>query len=356
MKSDVKKSMIAFSILIGVLISWARFAEALEPRLLWEKKLPFKTDDIRMATRSGDIILYSQEARQIILYDKSGNKRFHWGPRIDRQPMGVSISYDGDIISFVTAWTEDYIEKKKIDTAKLGWDKRVHYVTRNGKELWNRQISGTTYLSPNGKMVAIGPSAGEGKDLTLLDSQGKISWKYTSREAQNIAFSPDSDYISFLNEGGLNLLDKTGRVLWTRDEVKGSLTEGANSIITDKRVYDKQGNVILEMNDVISFDGSKLTVIYPDKVQVLSWPDKTVLREYSFITRGGVDVSYNDRILAVSGKVSTSLSNLFVFDTATNTSWDTRMEPNFYFFLSYYGNYLLVVSTNSNKLLFYEIQ
>ena len=181
--------------LIISIIGWALEAEALQPRLLWEKRLPFKADDIKMATKSGDIVVYSQVARQIILYDKSGVKRFHWGPRIDRQPMAVNISDDGNIITFVTTWTEDYVEKKKIDINKLGWDKRIHYVIRNGKELWNRRISGTTYLSPNGKMVAIGPSAGEGKDLTILDLQGRISWKYTSMNAQNITFSPDGDYI-----------------------------------------------------------------------------------------------------------------------------------------------------------------
>jgi hypothetical protein len=37
MKSNVKKSIIGFFILIGVLASWVTFAEALDVKLLWKK-------------------------------------------------------------------------------------------------------------------------------------------------------------------------------------------------------------------------------------------------------------------------------------------------------------------------------
>lgn len=116
-------------------IGWAMRADALEPRLLWEKTIPFEIGSIKMAAISGDVIVCSRDARQIILYDKHGNKRFHWDPRTDRQPMGIDISADGNTIVYTTNWTVDYRERKKIDINKLGRDTRVHYCTRIGKEL-----------------------------------------------------------------------------------------------------------------------------------------------------------------------------------------------------------------------------
>ncbi|MDD5688408.1 MAG: hypothetical protein PHE88_11330 [Elusimicrobia bacterium] len=148
----------------------------INPVLLWEKKLPFKIDDIKMAKGSGDIIFVSNS--QIILYDKNGYKRFQWGPRVDRAPSGVDISDNGSIIIYQTNWTEDYIWEKGIDLQKSGWDIKIHYATRKGKELWNKKMVGAGYLSPDGSMVAVGPSGGEGSNLTLLDSNGKQIWEY----------------------------------------------------------------------------------------------------------------------------------------------------------------------------------
>jgi hypothetical protein len=179
-----KKIAVEILFLIIFITSWAEKAEALEPRLLWEKTIPFEIGIIKTAAQSGDVIISSRKARQIILYDKQGNKRFHWGPRIDRQPMGIDLSDDGSIIRFSTSRTEEFSLKSKTP----GWDSRIHYVTWKGKELWNREYLGAAYLSPDGKMVAIGTSAGEGENLTTLDSQGRVLWKYISRVAHNIVF------------------------------------------------------------------------------------------------------------------------------------------------------------------------
>jgi len=360
MKSNFKKTVIAFFILIGVLVNWVTFAEALEPRLFWEKKLPFKIDDIRLAATSGDIILYSQEARQIILYDKSGNKRSHWGPRIDRQPMGINISDDGNIIVYTTSWAENYIEKKKIDISKLGWDKRVHYSTKKGKELWNKPVLGMSILSPDGKMVAIGKSAGEGGDLTILDSQGKVLWKYISREVDNIVFSPDSNYILFSGEEGLHLLDRFGNLLWKKNGASEvtSVSEGGMYITTsgslsiprrtNEKVYDKQGNVVFEGKAWVSGDGRKLLVLYPDKIQILNLPEQTIINEYL----GGGFLSNDGRFLMA---LSPS-GNQLIIDTLNQVSSEipvpnviiTRVES------TKDGKYLLF-AVEARRLLFYQI-
>jgi len=272
--------------------------------------------------------------------------------------MGVDISHDGSIIIYETSWTENYVEKKKIDLDKLGWDRRIHYVTRQGKELWNKKILGTPYLSPDGKTIAIGKSAGEGRDLTILDQNGNLLWKYISRETRNIVFSSDSNYILFSGEGGLQLLDKSGNLLWAKDEERGAITSGAAYIVTEKRVYDKQANIVTEIlgrDIIISVDNSRAVYVYPNKVSLLTWPDKTVLKEYIFTFPGATAISRYGHYIVVGGKSAASSNNLFIFDTVTNTSWETKIESKFYFLLTDDGKYLLVIFINLNKLVFYQI-
>lgn len=110
---------------------------ALDVKLLWQKEMPSRIDYIRMAYGIGDVILNIKEARQIILFDNKGNIRFQWGPRIDRVPIDVTINDDGSAISYVTAWSEDYIEEHGIRVSEVGDDWRIHYVDNKGNEKWN---------------------------------------------------------------------------------------------------------------------------------------------------------------------------------------------------------------------------
>lgn len=356
------KSMALILALIIFIVGWAIKTEALSPKLLWEKKLPFKPDSIKMAASSGDVIIYSQEARQIILYDKNGNKRFHWGPRIDRQPMGIDISDDGNVIVYTTSWTEDYIEKKRIDINKLGWDTRVHYSTRKGKELWNKPILGMSVLSPDGKMVAIGKSAGEGGDLTILDSQGKMLWKYISREADNIVFSPDSNYILFSGEEGLHLLDRFGNLLWKKIDASEvtSISEGAMYITTsgslsiprriNEKVYDKQGNIIFEGKAYVSEDGKRLLFVYQDKISILSLPNKTVIKEY--FLKYATFLSYDGRFIVTSGQPT---PHFYIIDSISNKSAKLPIEGNHWKAGSTTDGKYLVFVVEGKKILFYQV-
>lgn len=323
------------------------------------KKLPFEigTGGIKMAAQSGDVILGSRDARQIIVFDKTGNKLFKWGPRIDRQPMGTDISDDGSVILYATSRTE----KAALKSKDGGWDTRIHYITRKGKELWNKQYSGAAYLSPDGKMVAIVPSAGEGADLIMLDSQGKILWKYTQREIIALKFSPDSNYILFSGNEGLHLLDKSGNLLWKKYGEAGadwgsSISEGATYIFDDvyNKVYDKQGNVIFEGEADVSGDGKRLMVIHRNeankftKISILSLPDKTVIREYI----GGGFLSHDGRFLIA---LSTS-GNQLVIDTLNQTSSEIPIANASISEVASTkdGKYLLFV-VGGRKLLFYQI-
>jgi len=351
MKKRSNKPMAIILALIISIIGWAVKAEALEPRLLWEKTMPFEIGSIEMAAQSGNVIISSRKARQIILYDRNGNKRFHLGPRIDRQPMGIGISDDGNTIVYTTSWTEEYTEKKKIDIDKLGWDTRVHYSTRRGKELWNKKIEGSASLSPVGSLVAVvGEHGMGGVPLTVLDSKGNVLWKYPSRFRLGLRFSPDGSHILFY-DGDLHLFDKSGNLLWKKTDAleADSVSEGATYITTrDKKVYDKQGNVILEGDARVSGNGKKLIVLYANKMNVLSLPDKNVMKEYPF--RGGF-LSYDGNFL-VARTVS---GNLLIIDTLNQVSSEIYIEGKYRLRGSTNDGKYLVVAIEDKKLLFYQV-
>jgi len=347
MGKESRKPMILILALTIYAFGWAMKVEALEPRLLWKKAIPFEIGSIKMARQSGDVILSNRDARQIILYDRKGIKRFHWGPRIDRQPMGIDLSDDGSIIRFSTSRTEEFSLKSKTP----GWDSRIHYVTRKGKELWNRGYLGAAYLSPDGKMVAIGTSAGEGGNLTILDSEGRFLWKYISREADNIVFSPDSNYLLFSGEEGLHLLDKSGNLLWKKGDAfqAVSVSEGATYVTTgDKKVYDKHGNIIFKGDARISGDGKWLLVVYPDKISIMTLSDRTVKREYP----GGGFLSHDGRFL-------TALSpsgNQLIIDTVNQVSSEIPIKNiSVSRVLNTKDGKYLLFAIGHKKLLFYQV-
>jgi len=355
MGNGVKRTILVVLALISFvsILPIAARTQTIAPRLLWEKTTPFEIGSIEMARQSGDVIISSRGARQIILYDKDGNKRFHWGPRIDRQPMGIDISYDGNIVAYTTIWTEEYTEKKRIDTNKLGWDARVHYSTKTGKELWNRQIQGSAFLSPDGSLVAVVGEYGiGGVPLTVLDSKGNVLWKYPSRPVLDLRFSPDGSYILFY-DGDLHLFDKSGNLLWKKTDAleADSVSEGATYITTrDKKVYDKQGNVVFEGDAEASGDGKRLLVSYSDRMSMLSLPDKTVIKDYTF---WGKFLSYEGRFLVTH---SFSQGQVGVFDTLLE-SWGRINIGNRNFLV--HGNTkdgkYLVVGAGDNRLLYYQV-
>lgn len=297
--NDKKTAAVLVLAFLILMVAIAVNAEALEPKLLWEKQMPFEVSggSIEMAAQSGDVIVFSQETRKIILYDKNGNKRFQWGPRIDRQPIGADISDDGRVILYKTSRTEETALRSKTGD----WDRRIHYAARNGKELWNKAVSEGAYLSPDGKLIAVRPSAEEGENLTVLDSQGKVLWKYVQGEIGFLTFSPESNYILFSGDDGVHLFDKAGNLIWKKADEEGgwSVSENASYIspskivvrgVKNKKLYDKQGTLILEGATLkVSRDGKRVLISYPDKMSMLSLPDKTVIKDFNFW--GGPSVS-----------------------------------------------------------------
>lgn len=205
MRTKISKTMVMVFIGFVALLVMTPKAEALEPRLLWKKELKFDATSVGFARNTGDVIVGGKYARRIILFDKNGNERFHWGPRIDRQPHSVGITDDGRYFIYESGWTHKFKEKMK----KEDWDHRIHYVQKNGKELWNKPFSQLEYtypvLSPDGKYIAFAGAMGEGGDIELWDSAGKRLWIKDAPASEDLKFSPDSKYIVADWGGLLNL-------------------------------------------------------------------------------------------------------------------------------------------------------
>lgn len=108
-----KKPITLILALIIFVLGWAMKAQALEPTLKWKKEFKYEIGSVDLAIETGDVIL-DLNGREIILFDKQGNKRFHWGPRVDRNVGNVGISKDGRYFVFASGYTEEYAFRKNL--------------------------------------------------------------------------------------------------------------------------------------------------------------------------------------------------------------------------------------------------
>lgn len=393
MKKNICKVMLFGIVLIGLVLSLPVKAEALSPKLMWQKKLNFEVTELAFAKQTGDVILSGKDARQIILLDKDGNERFHWGPRVDRDTDEVGITTDGKYFFYTSRWTEDFIKKMN----KKSNDTRLHYVQRNGKELWSKPVDKpwmTTHLSPDGKYIAFAGIVSEGSGLELWDTQ---TWNKTFRydvigrdnyslPANDFVFSPDSRYMVADFEGHIKLIDLAGKVMFSTRVgamVITSVAKDANYIATGETgrkygstILDKQGAVVLQGKfkdyTLVSEDGNIGVVWGEDGIKAYSLPDKKLIGTFPIRRRDGQDlyipiaISANGRTLVATGSRINSSSidgkNLFIIDTLENTIWeDSIPSPQFQStYLTTDGKYLLFISGGASagiksNLLFYQV-
>lgn len=348
-----------FFTVLSLIISAPIFAmaprvEALEPKLLWEKELPFEVTDIKMAEQSGDVLIHSQPARQIILLNRNGNEVFHWGPRVDRQPMGADISADGSVITYVTSWTEKYQFEKRL----AGWDETLHFATRNGKELWTWKGNYIrTELSPDGTLVAItGVSPGEGYGgIIMLNAEGKELWRYKGKQAADISFSPDSKYIVGA-DGDLYLLTREGELVWKKERMfaigaeRYFVTNEGQYVYSpiDEKVFDKQGNLVHEGDNLVSKDGRLLNISYQNKTVILSLPEKNIVREFPFASAGFISDDGN-----LMGKDMGD--KLGIIDTGKDISVEIPINTEFRVRGSTGDGKYLIVVIGDKRILYYQL-
>jgi len=380
MKSKYKLVFV-IGILIGfflILLINSQISAALEPKLLWKKEFQKKIYCMEIALESGDIIV-NLNKEKIFLFDRKGNTKAQKGPSLERLFHEVDISSNGESFTYVSTWKMGYVLDENIDVKKEGYDERVHYCMKNGKEVWNKRIIWDEEiqpsLSPDGQIVLAALSDGSN---VLLNSAGKVyklkskfNWGYT-------LFSPDSTYFAVGRWYWLTLLDKNGNIVWEKGSPKDlagpplSISENADYISTypceydestfhNGKLYNKSGDLVLNGLGILSDDGKRIILIEKSKIKVLSLPDKSVLREYPVKIIDVLEketiyptIFYNGKYIAVFGQDNSSQSYLFVFDVDSNRSWSTSVSHDTQgLYITRDGKYLSVVANNS--LFFYQL-
>jgi len=378
MNGNIKKILVAALILIGVFANWVTFAEALDVKLLWKKEFKHGINALDLATETGDVLI-SLNKKEIILFDKSGNERFHWGPRIDRACGVVSISKDGKYFVFTSGYTERFAEVKK-----LPWwsDDRIHFIEdKTKKEIWNfKSPESIPSIFPDGTSTIIYDNRG----FDIFNIQGRKTFEYHQGTwgLSSFCISPDSNYFAVVQDSRqpIMLFQKNGVKLWEQGRYNrvSSISDGASYLSTfpyylgpsdppdpeklhEGIIYDKNGNIVLKGFGFLSGDGRKIAVYSPEKITVVSLPSEIILKEIPIQIRLPkisnpifVIFSHDGRYLVLK-----NAETIFVLDLEEDKRWDTAISglgdlPKI--LITRNGKYLLVLPEVGNKsLYFYQL-
>jgi hypothetical protein len=344
-------------------------AEALEPKLLWEKEFKYKHLSMDVAQETGDVIITSKDGREIILYDKNGHEIVHWGPRIDRLPFFAKISDDGKYFVFSSSLTEEYARKKGIPDYS---DDRIHLFNRRGEEIWNKSSFGAPNISPDGSYIVII----EQDKFNISDMSAKTLFQYEEKGIGGVTgMSSDSSYFIITVElpgtdfgYKMTVFKKDGIKLWEKEyhHQSTSITDDATFIATQPYVdisnpenssngliYDKNGKVVVEGYGFLSGNGQRVALLKDDRTNILSLPDKIFIKTLP-IKAQFARFSHDGRYLVLYGKRinSTSVSNLFVYDSTEDKVWEINADVATFNFSSFLG--AAIFMTTDGKHLIYR--
>lgn len=341
---------------------WMEDAEALEPKLLWEKNFE-GLENVELAEISGDVIVGLD--KEIIIFDKDGNERFHWGPRVDRFPTGAGISNDGKYFAITTNCTVEYADRMRVSVWECG---KVHFYNgETKKELWEYDTSSSMRIFPDGSGVIL-DSAESGFYTRYADGQRSEYYKDDKFGAVTYV-SPDGRYIGTFSGKGNELFSRTGEGLWAKEGYSwvGSITDDAKYVALgpprdwrgpDKNsqgaVLDREGNVVFERYGDLSGNGTRAALQSDDWTRIMNLPEKTLLKEVP-VNAEYARWSHDGRVVALYGNRTdkASASNLFVYDFVGNTEWKANlgMQP---LAVTSNGKYLLLVDWDK-KIAFYQL-
>jgi len=355
--------MLTVFIFLGTTILLAmgrRLEGALNPTLLWEKEFDGVVVDegVGLARISGDAIVSlkrsgAEQIDRVLIFNTTGQLVQEW-----KNACYGRISDDGNKVIYLTPYSADSFYDK------------VHYATKDGQEIWWKQHGGDAYISPDGNLVIEASTALESTQLIeVYDVTGKEIWAYKLGESIDAIFSPDSAYIIAnssifpdKNRQSRVYKSQTGELLWKKeDEWIISVSKDISYLVGLKGLYDKEGNTIFDKGTIVSEDGEKLIVCYPEKIELISLPEKTVLKTYPFETKD-LGFSYDGRCLAVIGERANVVSpnNLFVIDTGTDEILEAKIEPEgksefnqMQIFLTKDSKYMLIQA--EGKLYYYQV-
>lgn len=361
----IKSKLMFFIWIFLMILSISQLCTALEPKLLWKKKISSQIDRFSFAKGSGDVIFIHERKNRITLIDKYGNIGWQWGPSLKRMAGQVSISDDGTCFVYHTDFPGETDAPEK---------PFIHYYDRSKGEIWRKELAGYPTISPDGKYVYV-TTGWEGATGWLLDSKGDILWKKRDVGPDLGRFSPDGNFIW----DGSQLLDKKGNTVLDK-EFPGTLRsislnadylafEGRGSavIVRDKDgtvigtgadggILDKSGNIILGGKARVSGDGTIGIIYKSDKTEIYKLPEKTLVKEYPIRKALGTSsLSYNGNVIVIierTGKESPI--KLFIIDLLKNELYEEIIDEGASLDVSKDGKYFLM--RRKSEISFFEIQ
>ena len=364
LRSGIFMIAVMLLVLMGCATIGKPSAHALEPKLLWEKEIKDEEGKlvyVIFADKSGDTLIHRKDDRELIVYDKDGNERFHWGPRIDINPVIAEISSDGRYVAFTSVFTRSYAIQRGT-TVYSG--SRVHlYDVKSGKELWSLdEYSDDIRFSPDGTYILTELSE---QELSIRDiNSGKVLYKYEGEDFRGtVKITPDGEYIyaveGFVPGSGewYILYSRTANRLWEKDYLGRlvSISDGAEYITTapvdivlepeksnNGFVLDGNGNVVLEGEGYVSGNGKRIAMADETETRILSLPGKALLKKVLVKARFAM-FSHDGRYLVLRGERTDeqSESDIFVYDFADGTEWESA-EGKTLLGLTRDGRYMLL--------------
>jgi hypothetical protein len=262
----------------------------------------------------------------------------------------------------------------------------VHFYDRQTKkELWNKSIGEESpTIFPDGSSVIIyGYETGS---FEIYDKQGKRVLQLQQEGGiRDIGISPEGNYFALVRDidCALVLYSRTGTKLWERKCHKtgiASISDGASYISTYRyslglsgvadelnthkgTVYDRNGNKVMEGFGVLSPNGGKIAMLYPDKVTVLNWPDKTLVKEitidmreiFKTSSRSNTGFSDDGRYLFIKSGISVKVYDLF--ESVNKEIKARKMVKDFGYAATADGKYLVInlEETKTTTIYFYQV-
>lgn len=283
MRKSINKTMMVILTLISSIsiLAMATKAEALEPRLLWEKVFSDSITGLYIAKDTGNVLVHT--SKEIWYFDYLGKSLWKKGDKENWGWIGgAGVSDDGEHIVFQTApATEKATEVTTFYT---------HYLNKEGKEIWNsKTIDGIAGFSPNGEFIVTG-DASSSTEMSIYNNKGVFLWKAKVGAVWDVKFDPTSNFF-LVNEGGDGTLysRKGEKIAKFKASMNPQLSKNAEYILASSielpikeeiYLYQKSGELLEIVKGIIgciSQEGNLLAIADKKQIQLITRRDKKII-------------------------------------------------------------------------------
>lgn len=355
-RRELARIVLALAVVLPVVTAHA-VATGVEE--VWNRTIPTVCWSLSVSNE-GDVAAVEVDGSQTTLgvYSADGTIIKRWTP-----PRGKQFTYCavddarilalyGDVASLFTdrgreqAWSKSVADMWPTTAAlnaSIGYvvfadqplvlQSTVWCLTLKGDRIWSKSVPSLvtdTAISDSGHVVVAGEMYGLMYDqgmhaVYLFSPSGTELWRVeTESPVIDVDISPQAQYVvAGLDNGGMLLLDETGRTVWSRNDIGGwiDMAADANVIIAstnfdgiaalalsgetlwrnpDARLWgDRDGLCVSENGSIVVALGFEM--IYPDNVvQILNSMGEVLYEQENSSTAPRVAVSPNGRYVAIA--------------------------------------------------------